>query len=130
MTTTALYCIKLTKRGKPCRAYAVSGSQYCFTHDPKLAATRAKGNSAGGKARHGRKLGEVGSLSEPITLQSVADVVKLLESEVNAMLALEVSLSRGQTIARLALAFVKCFEVSEIEQRLLALESSLGENNR
>lgn len=59
-------------------------------------------------------------------LATVADVLKLLESEVNAVLTLEVSLSRGQTIARLAGAFVSAFQVGELEARLGVLESAMG----
>lgn len=128
MTTTAQHCQAKTKRGQPCRAYALAQSAFCFRHDPTQAKARRKASAAGGRARHGRKI--LFTPGEPITLATVADVLKLLESEVNAVLTLEVSLSRGQTIARLAGAFVSAFQVGEIEQRLAALESSLGENNR
>lgn len=56
-------------------------------------------------------------------------MVRLLESEINQVLTLEKSLSRAGTVARLALAFVKCFEVGELEARLAALESALGAKN-
>lgn len=126
MTTTASYCTYIKANGQACRAWAIKGSRFCFPHDPARAAQRAAAHRAGGKARHGRKLGDVGT-AEPVKLESVADVAKLLESEVNAVLSLEKSLSRAQTIARLALAFIKAFEVSEIEQRLSALEQAMQE---
>lgn len=108
----------------------MNGSPYCFTHDPARAAQRAKAHSAGGKARHGRKVGSAPQPGKRVKVKTVADVVKLLESEINQVLTLEKSLSRAGTIARLALAFVKCFEVSEIEQRLAALESAItGKTN-
>lgn len=102
----------------------MNGSTFCWSHDPGLRKFRAKARKAGGKARHGRKI--LYSIGEPITLATVADVLKLLEREVNAVLSLEVSLSRGQTIARLAGAFVSAFQVGELEMRLAALEASLG----
>lgn len=104
----------------------MNGSPYCFTHDPARAAQRAKAHSAGGKARHGRKLGSAPQPGKRVKVKTVRDVVRLLESEINVVLGLEKSLSRAQTISRLALAFVKCFEVSEIEQRLGALEAQIG----
>lgn len=124
MTTTGKICKAITRSGQSCRAYALAGSDYCFRHDPTKAAERQQASAKGGYARHGRQIGNVGP-AEPVTLTSVQDVVKLLESEVNAVLGLEVSLSRAQTIARLALAFVKCFEVSELQQRLAAIEWAL-----
>lgn len=128
--TATTYCTEKTRSGEPCRAFAIAGSQYCFTHDPARAGQRAAAHSAGGKARHGRIIGPMkassaGPGAAPVTLASVGDVVKLLECEVNSMLTLEPSLSRGQTIARLAMVFIKAFEVSEIEQRLDALEKRI-----
>lgn len=125
MTSTASskICTELKTNGQPCRAYALAGSDYCFAHDPKNAAVRAAAHSAGGKARHGRKLGEAWPPPEPVTIETVKDVTKLLEREINQVLTLEKSLSRAQTIARLGLAFVKCFEVSELEARFAAMEA-------
>lgn len=125
MTTTTLYCTALTKAGKPCRSFALTGSQFCLAHDPAHAAQIAAARSAGGRARHGRKLGSTGT-AERVKLRTVADVLKLLEREVNAVLTLEVSLSRGQCIARLAGAFVSAFQISELEGRLLALEQLMN----
>ena len=129
MTSTAhsTYCTAKTKNGQPCKAHALTNSQFCFAHDPTNAAVRAAAHSAGGRARHGRTIGQPTQPSEPVKLASIADVIKLLESEVNTVLGLEVSLSRAQTIARLALAFVKCFEVSEVTQRLAAIEWALSQ---
>lgn len=121
MTSTARQCKAIKRNGHPCTAYAGAGSEYCFAHDPAKSVERAAARRAGGLSRHGRKVGNTGPV-ERVTLKTTADVVQLLEDEVNHVLTLEISLSRAQTIARLALAFVKCFEVSEIEQRLKRLE--------
>lgn len=121
---TSTYCQQKTKTGSPCRAYAVTGSNYCWSHDPGLRTQRTQARQNGGTARHGRKI--LYSTSAPVTLNTIADVLKLLESEVNAVLMLEISLSRGQTIARLAGAFVSAFQVGEIEQRVALIEARLN----
>lgn len=123
---SATACAAKNKKGLPCRAPALTGSKFCFTHDPANANARAAAHSAGGRARHGRTIGPI-QPGEPVTLASLSDVVRLLESEVNHVLGLEISLSRAQTISRLALSFIKAFEVSELETRLAALESALQE---
>jgi len=128
-TTTGLICTATTRRGLPCRAFALSNSAFCFRHAPGKAKERRRASSKGGHARHGRKVGDVGPPSEPVKVETVADIIKLLESEINVVLGLEKSLSRAGTIARLALAFVKCFEVGENEARILELERRLDEKS-
>jgi hypothetical protein len=129
MTTTGKYCKEKTTTGAPCRAYALADSAYCFAHDPQRRQERTQARRAGGYARHGRKLGKIAP-AEPVTLGTIRDVCRLLETEVNCVLRLEISLSRAQTIARLAGAFVSAFQVGEIEQRLAALEAALLEKDK
>lgn len=124
-TTSPKVCIATKKNGQPCATYALADSDFCFAHDPAQAAARAAARRAGGHARHGRKVGKTGD-GKPVKIASVADVVKLLERTINDALTLENSLNRANTIGRLAMVFVKCFEVSEIEQRLAALEAQIA----
>lgn len=44
-------CSATTSKGKQCRAYAVAGSDYCFTHSPAHARVRAAARRRGGKNR-------------------------------------------------------------------------------
>lgn len=106
--------------------YAVDGSAYCYAHDPTLAAQRAAARRAGGRARHGRKLGSVGVNVEPVTLATVADILTLLETTANDLNLLENSVNRARAFIALATAATKTIEVSEIEQRLQALEERLN----
>ena len=39
MTTTGKRCKEKNRRGEPCGAYVVRGSEYCYWHDP----TKAEG---------------------------------------------------------------------------------------
>lgn len=126
MTTTTANpqpCQARTKKGRQCSAYAVAGSVYCFAHDPALRETRTAARRSGGQARHGRKVS--GGQTGPVKIETVKDVLGLLGDTVNDVLLLENSLNRANVISRLALAMVKCFEVSELEQRLLILEGKV-----
>lgn len=62
-------CSATTKKGEQCKAYALADSDFCFTHDPAHAGERAQARSKGGRARHGRILGQTGDI-EPVTLSS------------------------------------------------------------
>lgn len=127
MITTAhgRLCSGKTKTGKACQGYAVHGSDYCFTHSPDRAADRARANSKGGKARQGRNVGSVGTPDRIVTIESVADVLKVITDAINDCLKLENSIARARALGGLAGAALKAFEVSELEARILALETRL-----
>jgi hypothetical protein len=44
------HCIAWTKEGKACRAWAMTGSAYCFWHHLDYEARRKAASSKGGKA--------------------------------------------------------------------------------
>jgi len=117
-------CQATTKKGVPCNAYAVAGSVYCFYHDPALAARRRQARSKGGRARHGRLIGPVGQL-QPLSLDTMADVVALLQWAINQTRLLENSLHRNNTIGALAAQLMKAFDMAALEARLAELEHIL-----
>ena len=121
MTSTAKKCKATRKDGKPCEGWAGANSEYCFAHDPALAAERKAARSKGGHARHGRRITTQGS-NEPAGIATVADVVDLLGRAINDTLALENSIARGRCLGYLAGVVVKALEASELEMRVTALE--------
>lgn len=118
-------CKAKNKRGEPCGSYAVTGGNFCMNHDPARAAQMAAARAKGGRARHGRSIAATAAPGETVRLQSVGDVLCLIERAVNDALAMENSLSRSRTLGTLALAALKAFEVSELENRIAALETLL-----
>jgi len=128
MTSTASpgrQCEAQTKRGHRCVSWAVERSRFCFWHDPELAAARKAARSRGGRARHNRTLGNV-SRSDQVTLSSVADVVTLVEGAVRDVLTLENSVARARCIGYLCGVATRALEVSDLEQRIAALEDKVG----
>ena len=123
--TTTKRCTAKTKRGLPCKGWAVSGSDFCFVHDPSLAKERAAARSKGGRARHGRRIGQTGA-GDPVILGDVGAVVRLLERVINDALSLENSLQRARTVGSLAGVVLKGLEVGELEDRVSALEQLGG----
>lgn len=129
MPSTASPCTAISKRtGKPCQGRSLPGSDYCLFHDPARAAQRAQARSAGGKARHGRKIAPASNGQQPIRLDSVNAVLAIVERALTDTLILENSNQRNRTLGTLALAALKAFEISELEQRLTALEQLVKEN--
>ena len=122
MTTTANLgrCTATTARGDPCGAYACSGSEWCFWHDPSRAEDRAEARRRGGLARHGRSLaGAVGS----VEIREVRGVLSLLERAVSDVFELESSIARARTVGYLVGVALRALELSELEARVAALEA-------
>jgi len=117
-------CQATTKNGTPCNAYAVGGSPYCFQHHPELAAPRRQARSKGGRARHGRDIGPVGQ-AQPLPLDTMADVVALLQWAINQTRQLENSLQRNNTIGSLAAQLMKAFDMADLEGRLAEMQQVL-----
>jgi len=125
MTSTGkVLCKATTKSGAPCQAYALEGGEYCFMHEPSRAAERALARSKGGRARHGRA---IGSSCSCIHVGTPTDVLAVVTGALEDLHALENSISRARAIGYLASVAIKVFEVTEIEQRLAALEGRLSD---
>jgi hypothetical protein len=125
MASTARACEALTRKGAACQAPALPGSQWCLHHDPARAVDQLGARSAGGRARHGRTLGERDDAGEHTSVKTTADVVQLLERTINDALRLENSLNRARTVGYLALAALKAHEMNELADRVAALEMAL-----
>lgn len=121
MTSTG--CQATRKDGRPCGSWALTGSSFCFMHDPTRSAERQEARSRGGRARHGRTLT---TSTGAVALGSVADVVKVLEGELGALLSLEGSVARARAVGYLCGQAVRALEVSELEARIAALEARFG----
>ena len=122
MASTGNMCAAKRKDGKPCQAFAVEGSRFCFWHEPGLARERAAARSRGGRARHNRTLDGDGGT---VVLQDVGDVCRLLERVAGDLFALETSVARARAVVYVCSVAIKAFEVGELEERLDALEEKV-----
>ena len=126
MTSTARPCKATNKSGEPCKGHCMPDSEYCLFHDPARAAERAKARQQGGMARHGRTIGPVSAEPKPaFSVASIEGVQALLGKAVSDCMRCEPSLARARTLAALCGVALKVFEVSELEQRLTAIEGRL-----
>jgi len=113
-------CSFIKKNGTKCQARKLHDSEFCYFHSPQVVVTRADARRRGGLRRHGDK-GETGSY----TIKSGRDVLTILEDCINDAVGLEQSTGRAKAIGYLCQIILHGFEVTEIENRLAALEEKV-----
>jgi hypothetical protein len=134
MKATGKRCKGTNRRGEPCGCYALTGSAYCFAHDPKRRDEFRAASSKGGAARHGRKIGAVAErpavekvdiaseIVAAVKLENARDVLQLLEVAAADALAMERSLARARTLAYIADKAAVALGWIELEDRIARLE--------
>lgn len=118
-------CKAVNRKGEPCGAPPLDGSDFCYWHDPSKADARRRSRAKGGHARHGQTV-KPPSGQQPVTIETAADVLPVLERAINDTLALQNSISRARALGYLCGQVVKAFEVTELQQRVEALEIALS----
>jgi hypothetical protein len=117
------HCKARSANGEPCRAQALKGGRYCFTHDPAQGAARAKARRRGGERRRIEHAGDSSQI--PTQVRTVRDATAILDYALAEALPLENSIQRGRLLIALVDAYVKAFEIGELEQRLEQLEKEI-----
>jgi hypothetical protein len=122
----AKQCKAIKRDGDRCPNPA-SASGYCFTHDPAKAAQRSAARKLGG---FNRKTAARVSGDEPIKIESLADVLKLI----NAIIADTWQQDNGAARSRALLAAAESargvLEVTDLEKRLAQLEAQQAEGTK
>jgi len=113
-------CSFIKKNGDHCQARRLTGEEFCYFHSPQVVVERAEARRRGGLRRHGDK-GEIGSYE----IKSGRDVLTILEDAINDACALENTQGRAKAIGYLCQVILRGFEVTEIENRLVALEEKI-----
>jgi hypothetical protein len=111
---------KCKKKG--CKAHRITGSDFCFAHDPKRAQTRKEEQKRGGKTRSAPK-----TLDQTFALQTIPQVKDMLERVTNASLRGDIDLSRARTAGYLASLILTCLKDYDLEKRMEELEKKLAE---
>jgi hypothetical protein len=98
----------------------LSNSDYCYTHSPLHAAARAEARKLGGRRRR-RGSGEGAT---DVSLQTVAEVLALLERAARDALMLDLSAERCRVLVSVAGQAIAAIEKGSFEDRLAALEQA------
>ena len=116
-------CRFVREDGSPCRSAPMRDEDFCFWHSPAHAEEADEARRLGGLRR--RKEHALAGAYEFQGLSTVPDIRRLLEVAALDTLSLENSVARARTLAYLAQTALKCLEVGDLEERLLALEAAL-----
>ena len=117
-------CQHIKANGKPCQAFAVNGSNYCFWHDPAKARERGEARSRGGKTTMGKPTVLPGS---EFRLDSLASLVTLIEETINQVRTGAIEVRIAQVTGYLAGVAIKAMEQAELEKRAEALEQIVSQ---
>ena len=116
----ATKCALIKGNGEQCKGYAVSGSKYCFAHDPAQETKRKQAQRKGGEA------GRVATLPESsLSIRNMSDVLELIELTINDVRTGRLDVKVANAVGYLANVSVKVIQQTDIEARLDALESVL-----
>ena len=107
-------CNFIKADGKQCKAQALKGKEYCFSHSPST------------RKEHALAVAKGGSLSsrkdrlalEPIELNEPKDVVTLLETTINDVRTGAMPNSIANTIGYLSSHLLKAIEVADLNTQL------------
>ena len=106
--------------GTRCRTNAMTGSEYCFFHDPAKAEEQEAARQAGGRVGKTRVLPPD---TPDAPLSSMADVVALLGQTINQLRRGEIDPRVANAVGYLSGTLLKALQQGDIEQRLADLEA-------
>jgi len=123
-----MHCKFKKTDGTVCKAFSLTGSDYCYWHSPDIDANqKCNARSRGGKSN--KHIPVSNRETKPIQLRSVNDVVKLLEETVNAVRielhatdSLTSKIKIANSIAFLSGHVISALEKSDLEKRLGEIE--------
>jgi len=113
-------CTQVKADGTRCRANAITGSNYCFAHDPARAEERQAARQAGGRVGKTKVLSPE---TPDAPLSKATDVVALLGETINQVRRGEVDPKVSNAVGYLSSVLLRALEVGDLEQRLADLEA-------
>lgn len=113
-------CKQIKADGTRCRAHALTGSEYCFAHDPSRVEERQAARQAGGRVGKTKVLPPD---TPDVPLSSATEVVALLGQTINQVRRGDVDPKVANTVGYLSGVLIRALEAGDIEQRLAVLEA-------
>ncbi len=112
-------CAYLKEDGSGCGAFAVDGSEFCFSHDPRSREQKALAVRKGGETtREEWRL-------DPVKIKGAGDAKKLLSLVIDEVRAGEIPSRAAQCIGYLAGVFLRASELTDLEVRMARIEKAL-----
>jgi hypothetical protein len=126
-------CQFIRSNGSPCSAPAGKSSQFCYHHDPARKEQAEKARLRGSEMARQKKLGinqenNRGPLKQ-FKLRSLDDVRRLLAATINEFRIGQTTADEARVTAYVANILIGAIKDSEIETRLVELESRIRERS-
>jgi hypothetical protein len=119
-------CQAKTADGSSCQTAALTGSDFCFFHDPDRVDERRQANAAGG--RNGKMKTLDGA--PDVKVESCQDVVRLISETINQVRRGELDPRVANAIGYLANVLIKAAEQGDMEKRIEDLEDAVQKNRQ
>lgn len=116
-------CSYIKPDKKQCAAYAMTGSKFCFTHNPDMKEKKIAAVIKGGKMSNKNR-----TLLPPVALSQPKDVVVLLGSTINDVRGGLIELRIANCIGYLSGHLIKAIEIADLEERVSKIEEALIKN--
>lgn len=116
-----MQCEYILKNKARCRAKSVTGSKFCFRHDPTLTHKALQASKKGGMKRN-----DYLSYDETITLKTTADIQVLLGKVINGIWQGKIPTKVGSSIGFLTRCWLDAYEKAELERRVADLEKRVA----
>lgn len=104
-------CANIINDDQQCNAWALKGSNLCFSHDPASKMAKHRAVVSGGLVRSRGKSHVIMHL-DPLNIKTPKDVVSLLEDTINNLRRLPINASEANSIGYLANTLLKAFDVA------------------
>lgn len=117
-------CQYTKSEGEQCKAWAMTDSDFCFTHNPDMQEERSLANQRGGQ------VGKTTTTEPlpPIELSQPSDVVVLLQDTIRGVRAGDIDLKVANSVGYLSGQLLKAHEVAQLQARIEFLETILASN--
>ena len=116
---------KTAGTGEDCRQAPLREKDYCFWHDPESEEAAQEARRLG--QQRAKREGSVAAAMQVDGLESIPDLRRILEVVLFDTLALQNGVPRNRLLVSLVQAGATLLKDGEFEQRLLEIESVLGD---
>lgn len=114
-------CKYITQSSDKCSAKPITGSEFCFSHNPEYKEAKLEAVKKGGL---NRKL--YGVYGKPVEINKPSDIQKLLANTINGVWTGEIPASQpANSIAYLARCWLDAYDASETIRRIELIEEKL-----
>ncbi len=119
-TRTSKQCQATKQNGGGCEATALSDSDFCFFHDPSIAAERKAAQSLGGK---GNRMKTLDPNTPGVKIQNSENIIALLAETIDQVRRGIIDHRVANAVGYLANIAMRAVEQNELEARMRKLES-------